>query len=367
MAKFVNCSLEYFLKNKQHKKLIAFGTGRKFIKFVNDFNIQNDIVFAIDNDENKIGTTIVINNKTITIQSIEYLKDNVEEDMIIIITNIASFVHIFCQINSYMEFENVECYCASLMQDKCNSEKIIYTEGPQIIPKIIHYCWFGKTNFPTELQKYIDSWKVICPDYEIIRWDESNYDIKKCKYVEEAYENKLWAFVSDYARLDVVYEYGGIYVDTDVECVKRFDDLLCDDAFFGFANYNEIATGLAFGARKNNELIGRLRDAYHDKRIVNDDGTFNTTSCIHYQQPIFQEYGFELNNKYQKINNCVVYPQEVFSPLGSTTFFDNRTRNTHSIHHATRTWETKRNSNDYLESKALFQTIKKYCVEVYES
>ena len=103
-----------------------------------------------------------------------------------------------------------------------------------MIPKKIHYCWFGGNEMPEVVIKCIKSWKEIMPDYEIIRWDESNYDVKKCKFISDAYAEKKWAFVSDYARLDILYDHGGIYLDTDVEVLKSLNDLLDLDGFCGF-------------------------------------------------------------------------------------------------------------------------------------
>ena len=102
-----------------------------------------------------------------------------------------------------------------------------------MIPKKIHYCWVGGNSKPPLVKKCIQSWKKYCPDYEIIEWNESNYDISKNIYMKQAYEAKKWAFVTDYMRLDIIYEHGGIYLDTDVELIKNIDDLLSNEAFAG--------------------------------------------------------------------------------------------------------------------------------------
>ena len=124
-----------------------------------------------------------------------------------------------------------------------------------MIPKIIHYCWFGGNEIPENDKKCIESWKKYCPDYKIIRWDESNYDYKKNSYMREAYEAKKWGFVPDYARLDIIYNYGGIYLDTDVELLKSLDEILDCEGFFGFESENLVNLGLGFGAVKGNEII----------------------------------------------------------------------------------------------------------------
>ena len=126
------------------------------------------------------------------------------------------------------------------------------------IPKVIHYCWFGGNPKPKLVQKCIHSWKKYCPDYEIIEWNESNFDISSCPlYVRQAYDVKKWAFVSDYARLKIIHTCGGIYLDTDVELIKSLDSLLEYNAFFGFEDGKYVATGLGFGAVSDNCVNSR--------------------------------------------------------------------------------------------------------------
>ena len=118
-----------------------------------------------------------------------------------------------------------------------------------MIPKIIHYCWFGGKKKPENVEQYILSWKNKCPDYEIREWNENNFDIKSNCFCKEAYEKKKWAFVSDYARLAILYKYGGIYMDTDVEVIKPFDNLLTYQAFLCFESSKMVSIG-TLGAKK---------------------------------------------------------------------------------------------------------------------
>ena len=124
-----------------------------------------------------------------------------------------------------------------------------------MIPKVIHYCWFGHNPLPERYKEWIKSWKRYCPDYEIVEWNESNYDVTKHPYMRAAYDAKKWGFVSDYARLDIIYENGGIYLDTDVELVKNLDELLYQEGFAGVDSSGRLSTGLGFGARKGLRLI----------------------------------------------------------------------------------------------------------------
>lgn len=212
-----------------------------------------------------------------------------------------------------------------------------------MIPKVIHYCWFGGNEIPDNLKKCIESWKKIMPDYEIKRWDESNYDINKCDYVKEAYAAKKWAFVSDYARLDICYTYGGIYLDTDVEVLKSFDDLLSLDGFCGMevgkkGVAEEANVGLALGMKKGCEMGRILRDNYHSLHFKKSDGTLDLTPCPTIHTKILKNYGLKLDNKIQTINGFTIFPVDYFCPMNQYTGEIKITERTYSIHHYFASW-----------------------------
>ena len=133
-----------------------------------------------------------------------------------------------------------------------------------MIPKVIHYCWFGGKKIPLEFRRYMKSWRKFCPDYEIREWNESNFDVFAHPFTKSAYEAKAWAFVSDYARLKVVYEHGGIYLDTDVELLKSFDELLMEQGFAGMERPGVVALGLGFGAEPKHPLIKEFMEYYEN-------------------------------------------------------------------------------------------------------
>ena len=210
-----------------------------------------------------------------------------------------------------------------------------------MIPKIIHYCWFGGNPLPKLAQKCIKSWKKYCPDYEIIEWNESNFDISSAPlYVRQAYELKKWAFVTDYVRLKVVYENGGIYLDTDVELIKPLDSFLIYDSFFGF-EHKFIATGLGFGAIKNNGLLKNMMEDYNDIPFILNNGLYDNLPCPDRNSHVFLEYGFIINGKTQIIDNNAVFSAEYFCPRQWDDKTIKLTKNTYSIHHYTASWKTK--------------------------
>lgn len=211
-----------------------------------------------------------------------------------------------------------------------------------MIPKRIHYCWFGRAPKPALLRRCMASWRKYCPDYEIVEWNEENFDLDCCDYVREAYDGGKWAFVSDYARLKILYDHGGIYLDTDVELVRSFDDLLQDRAFFGLEDRKSIATGLGFGAEAGNPVVAAMLRGYDGMHFRRGDGSFDLTTCplrntksvAHLLPAAFPE-GEPL-----RIPGAVIYPPEWFSPLSADGSRMRRTPNTHSIHWYSASWLT---------------------------
>lgn len=207
-----------------------------------------------------------------------------------------------------------------------------------MIPKKIHYCWFGGNQKPDSVLKCINSWKKYCPDYEIIEWNESNFDIHCMPFVEQAIEAKKYAFASDVARLMVVYENGGLYFDTDVEVVKSFDDLLDNTAFLGFENNEYVASGLGFGSEAGIEFFKEHIDVYKDEVFINDDGSFNMLGCPRVATKLLVEKGLVQNGQEQLVDGVRIYPTDYFNPYDSVTGKLNKTTNTYSIHWYDASW-----------------------------
>lgn len=235
------------------------------------------------------------------------------------------------------------------------------------IPKTIHYCWFGGSELPKEALKCIESWKKIMPTYKIIRWDETNYDVSKCKFMKQAYENKKWAFVSDYARLDIVYQYGGIYFDTDVEVLKSFDDLLKNDAFMGFESVDYVSTGIGFGAKPKNKIIKDNLKEYKYLEFVNNDGTLNQITCPIITTKVLSKRGAKMNNSLQNIEGITLYPTEYFCPKDYYLDEINITNNTYSIHNFSMTWLSERDKKWHKFEKILSKKIGKKISRIFVS
>ena len=207
-----------------------------------------------------------------------------------------------------------------------------------MIPKKIHYCWFGGNPLPELALRCIESWKKYCPDYEIIRWDESNYDVTKNKYMHQAYENKRWGFVPDYARLDIIYNHGGIYLDTDVEIIKPIDELLELEAFAGVEQDSKyVALGLGFGAHQGHQTIKQMRDFYNEL-LFEEKGQLNLTPAPKINNEVLQALGYSFSEKVGNFCSMTIFPSEYFCPVNYHTNELTITEKTYSIHHYTASW-----------------------------
>lgn len=207
-----------------------------------------------------------------------------------------------------------------------------------MIPKKIHYCWFGRGEKPKLAQKCIASWRKYMPDYEIIEWNEDNFDVNYNAYTKMCYEEKKYAFLTDYLRLLIVEEHGGIYFDTDVEAVRSFDDLLAYPAFFGFENNEHVNTGEGFGAEAHHAVVRQMLEEYEPLL----DGKHGVIGCPKLNTDALLKFGLRLDGKKQELKNqTVVFPAEFFNPMSSTTGVITITNQTFSIHRYSMSWLPK--------------------------
>lgn len=221
-----------------------------------------------------------------------------------------------------------------------------------MVPKIIHYCWFGNNEMPNSVKMCIESWKKYCPNYKFILWSENNYNINEaCEFVKKAYENKKWAFVTDYVRLDVVYRCGGIYLDTDVEILQNMDILLDKGrGFFGFEQQSSINTGIGFACEKGETILEEMMEIYRNLEFNTEE--MQKFACPIINTKVLQKHGLITNNKLQIINGIKILPTEFLCP---ENMFDGTilyTEKTVSVHHYNASWMSKK-------EKALMKTIVK--------
>jgi hypothetical protein len=208
----------------------------------------------------------------------------------------------------------------------------------KVIPKIIHYCWFGKSKKPADVLKNISGWRELHPDFEIKEWNEQNFDINVCAYVREAYDSRKFAYVSDYARGYALRKDGGIYLDCDVELIGRLDMFLHHPAFWGFEAGNYVATSI-IGCVSEYSLIQNYLNQYHGRKFVMPNGAMDLTTNVVVVNRLLDLQGLIHDGKYQVLKDqSVVYPMEFFSPLDYTRHTNHRNQNTVAIHHYQHTW-----------------------------
>lgn len=211
-----------------------------------------------------------------------------------------------------------------------------------MIPKIIHYCWFGRGEKPELAKRCIASWEKFCPGFEIREWNEDNCDYLAVPFMAEAYNEKKYAFVSDVMRLIVLEQYGGVYFDTDVEVLKDFTPLLQDEGFIGFENDQYVASGLVIAATAHHSVIRAMIEEYRKLHYLQPDGSTTTVGCPHLNTAVLERYGLIRNGREQIIAGIHVYPADYFNPLDSTTGKLTKTANTYSVHWYSMSWLPKR-------------------------
>lgn len=217
-----------------------------------------------------------------------------------------------------------------------------------MIPKVIHYCWFGQKPLPKSALSCINSWKLFFPDYQIKEWNENNFDLSSVPYVSEAYNAKKYAFVSDYVRFWIMYNYGGVYFDVDVQIIKSMDDIIAKGPFMGCENdggdNNRISVnpGLGIGANPCLKVFKEILDKYSNLHFINSDGSYNQTTIVAYTTDILLSYKLKNISEIQQCAGIYIYPKEYFCPLNYETRIMNITANTRSIHLYSASWVTKK-------------------------
>ena len=226
--------------------------------------------------------------------------------------------------------------------------------GKQVIPKIIHYCWFGGKEKPPLVKECIQSWHQFCPDYEIIEWNETNFDLQSNTFVSEAYASKKWAFVSDYVRLYALCNYGGIYLDSDVELLKPIDVFLTDEGFTGFESNDTPVTAI-MGCRKDFPLFKQLLDYYHNRHFI-VNGKMDTLPNTFIITETMKSHGLIPNGKQQTICGCTIYPEAFFCPNYLLKVFNRYSAKTYCVHHFMGSW----GSNPVTGKRSFMARMKMY-------
>lgn len=360
---------EDFVKSiESGKKVACIGTGNRFneiIKFPKGENVVKNIRYVVDNSIGKQGHICKMGEKQWQIMGPEQLIKTDMDNIIILITIANGYYDVIEQLKALNIRENVDIYCLTHMKAVLDEKSALKKEIPNniklsevmLIPKKIHYCWFGGKPIPDKYKIWMESWKKYCPDYEIIEWNESNYDIRKNEYMYEAYKMKKWGFVPDYARLDIIYNHGGIYLDTDVELVSNIDDLLYQEAFVGFESIDHVNFGSGFGAAKGNPVIKRLRDDYDNIKFEFSEKSTGLEPSPVIQTRLLKKFGLKCDGEYQVLNNMVIYPEKMFCGKSLSSKRIMLKSYTRAIHHYDGSWLDEELRKKISESERDLNTI----------
>ena len=351
------------------RKLIFWGIGTQFNNIINgiqSIDLSCSVMYVIDKDEEKNGKFVYINNKKYVVDAPDLLNSLDPYEYSIVVSTTKYYDEVCDYISEYYcawkgslisidYIWELETDARILGVAKCPKD---YRKNiDEKIPRIIHTFWFSNDKIPDLYMKCLDSWRKYCPDFEIRIWSLNDYDDNGCDYFREAINAKKWSFASDYSRAEVVYKYGGIYMDMDVEVVRNIDDLLHNDAYMSFQDLNYLECGSGFGASKGNTIIGEIVREYERLHFIKENGDEDLTTCPQRYTKIVEPYGLKKNGAFQEFSNLTIYPFEYLTAKSFGTGITYLTENTYTVHHHNGSWVTKENK---LKWNRKYEWIRKY-------
>lgn len=357
MLNLCNDVSSIFELNKQDKKLIIYGAGASTKLLLEAYyykGLKDGLAFIVDRNESLNGSFLAVGDdirvEIVSLKSFCLKYAAKMQNFNMLITPYTA-LRIVMELDKIEELDHLDTYIYSLIVNKKKPMLFSFqnTDKP-LIPKKIHYFWIGGNPMPQEDKRNIESWRKYAPDYEIIEWNESNYDFSAHPYSYEALKNGKYMYATDYARKDILYRYGGIYLDTDVELVGYLNDLLYNEVFIGIDDGGQLNSGSGLGAVPNHPVIKTFMDLYEGVNFVNPDGSFNYKYNTYYETKYMISRGFEIKNEFQLIDGISCFPREVFMPEGFIGLSDDYTSKTVANH--------KINPYDKTGVKKILQRVK---------
>lgn len=351
-------------------KIILFGVGvvgsTITPEILKEHSLLDRVLCCIDNDKTRWNTFINMYGRKIKVFSPEILTE--VQDKITILVTISRYGSALEQLKSMKGIAEFSCYiipalCINSYHSK-GGKGILKMSTKPLIPKKIHYMWLGGKKIPEKLQHCIDSWKKYCPDYEIIRWDETNYDVHKNKFMAQAYDSQRYGFVPDYARLEILYEHGGIYLDTDVELLRNIDDLLYQEAFCSVEKWQVINFGGCSGAIKGHKSLEPFIESWSKRSLVRTDGTLDSISSGLIDTSIALKEGYRINGKNQTVNGMNIYSYDYFHPYDYMSGKIEMTNDTFSIHQFHGGWLDENTKKKNEEAIKAYDTLMGFAINV---
>lgn len=348
MVQIINASEEEFIHYvESHKSnLYVWGTGVMFqICFCNmlsSYHLLKKIVSCVESDESKVGKFLSWEDENFPIISFQIMVEKILNDENAFIVIACSYYYeILHRLDCESALNNVKCLILPMLYlEHLNRGQKMSIDDPISIPRKIHYCWFGGEPLSQKSLDCIESWKKQCPDYEIIRWDESNIDFHMSVWVENAYKNKQWAYISDYVRAWVLYQYGGYYFDTDVELIRNLDDFSQIGAFGCFEKWPVINTGGGCGSIPSFWLWKEIMELKDEVGNNLDNVTIPTASGYYDTVPLIRR-GMQVNGELQVVDGFTCLPFDYFQPVDYVSKRKEVTSNTYGIHYFNWSWSDR--------------------------
>ncbi len=325
---------------QKYDKVFLYGAGascRLLIASFGDDVLKGHVECIIDANSKLSGNMISVGGDDIDIIDIESYATKYGPSgtgNVLLLTPAFSSL-IIERLDEIPFFDGAKVYLLPMLCHRQDAgEYNLRSEDRPLIPKIIHYFWIGGGTMPEEYRKNIEGWKRLNPDYEIRCWNEDNYDINSIPYMSEAYHagKEYLMFATDYARMDVLYRYGGIYLDTDVELMRPLDDLLFNKGFVGEEENGQINSGSGIGAMPAHPMIKKLMMCYRDRHFLSDDGRPQRSYNTYYETKCFIDSGYKMTNAYQRVCDMVCFPREVLMPICFAGMSDCYSKHTVSVH-----------------------------------
>lgn len=337
---------------ENNSRIVIYGAGmigQIVIPYILEkYQLYNYVDCYVDADKRKTGKRIVIGSYDYEIKALETLK-YVTKNMVILLT-CSKFYEAINLLDSVEALADIDCYIVPVMQ---------ITGQCETIPKIIHYCWFGGREPSDFMKECMESWYKFCPDYEIIQWNESNFDVEQYTYTQQAAEKRKWSFVTDVARLDILYRYGGIYMDTDVRLLKSLDGFLFQKGFVGVEKWGNINTGGCVGAVSYHPMIREMLDYRLNFPFILGDGSLNMETNGLYETIPFIKRGMRIDNSLQIINHMTIYPASVFHPYDYMSGEEKIEDHTVSVHYFCGGWMEKADRQNRVATQEQYRSILK--------
>lgn len=322
-----------------NKKIILYGAGASCELILQAYygqGLGDKLAFIVDGNEELDGKECAVSEKIrVKILSLNHfirVWQGRMEQFVMLMTPYHSLGFI-PQLDEIRELDGLTTYLFSMIVNKkLPGEFPLRSLDHPVIPKKIHYIWIGDKELPGEDRRNIEGWRRFCPDYEICLWNEENYDFHGNRYVHEAIMNRQYMYATDYVRKDILYRYGGIYFDTDVELLAPIDDLLYNEAFIGIEDGAQLNSGSGLGAVAGHPLMRELRDIYEEIAFIDENGRPNYHYNTYYETKYMLNRGFQLRNIYQNIDGVICFPREVLMPEGVVGLRDAYTKRTLANH-----------------------------------